>query len=89
MPPNKRLSPPSPSTDSTDHRQRLTALRDRLTTELETASSAYVAGIARQLQSVLNELAQLRVSGPGSEIDNLRAKREDRIAAATKRAPSG
>ena len=40
----------------TDHAARLTALRDRLTDDLDVAQVAYVAGIARQLQAILDEL---------------------------------
>lgn len=85
----KRLPPSVPVDVATDHRQRLVALRDRLGAELKTASTAYIAGIARQLQSVLNELANLHAAGPGSDIDRLKAKREARITEASKRAPNG
>ena len=43
-----------------DHRQRLVALRDRIDAELAAhPTSAAVAALARQLQSVLSELASL------------------------------
>lgn len=58
-----------------DHRARLIGVRDRLTTELATAPAAYVAGIARQLQAVLNEVASMRdPQRPPTSLENLQAR---------------
>ncbi len=64
-----------------DHRQRLLDVRDKLTAALDEAAPAYLAGIARQLQSVLSELAAL--DDPDAEPDlaeRLKQQRLDRLA---------
>ena len=86
MPPVRRPQPlPSTTTAAVaaDHRVRLLALRDRLTDELDAAPTAYTAGIARQLQAVLGELASL--PDPAAEVspvDQLAARARARRAAA-------
>ncbi len=80
MPPRKPLSPPSSSDAARqDHRARLVSLRDRLTPELEAAPPASVAGLARQLQAVLNELATMAdPTAPPSTLDAIVASRNAR-----------
>ncbi len=70
-----------PAEAAQDHRDRLAALRDRLTAELDEAPAAYLAGIARQLQAVLNELASLPDPARDAEspIEVIRRKREERL----------
>lgn len=86
MPPRKpiqRLSPSTSDDAAADHRRRLVMLRNRLEKELKTATTAYVAGIARQLQAVLNELATMRdPDAEPSHLDMLVARRDARRAAA-------
>lgn len=80
MAPRKQPQP-VPLDAVADHRERLTRLRDRLTTELDTAPPAYLAGLARQLQAVLNELASLPDPARDAEspIEAIRRRREARL----------
>ena len=81
MPPRPRqvpLSPSIPSSNLNDHRKRLESLRDRLTEEVATANERNIAGIARQLQSVLEALAQLPTPDPDSALDKLIARQAAR-----------
>ena len=81
MPPRSRPAPLSasiPASAVDDHRQRLQSLRDRLTEEVATANERNIAGIARQLQSVLEALAQLPTPDPDSALDKLIARQAAR-----------
>jgi len=81
MPPRKPLIPIPPEAPPDvyiDHRNRLIALRDRLTEQLDVSPVAYTAGIARQLQSVLNELSTMR--DPEAKPDRVEELRERRRA---------
>jgi len=64
-----------------EHRNRLVALRDKLTDELATAPPQYVAGIARQLQAVLAELLLQPNNAEPSALDLLIQRRRDRLQA--------
>ena len=81
MPPPRRVTPPTITDPAAidDHRARLTALRDRLTAALEVATDRNLAPIARQLQSVLDALAQLPDPKPNDFIAHLQAKRAARM----------
>ena len=73
-----------------DHRASLEALRDTLAVALTGAESANVASLAKQLQAVLRELAEL--PPPVTEtnpVDDLNAKRAARRAAASSGGPPG
>lgn len=72
---------PKPTEPSDDHRARLIALRDRLTAELDAGpSSAAVAALARQLQSVLSELAAMTERVGPDALEALAAQRTARLA---------
>lgn len=64
-----------------DHRRRLIDLRDRLDLELAAhPTSAAVAALARQLQSVLAELSSLPdPDAPATAIEMLQARRAARL----------
>jgi hypothetical protein len=82
MPPARKPTPPV-TTDTAalaDHRTRLEALRDRLTAALDSATDRNLAPIARQLQHVLDGLAQLPSDGPPDAVALLAAKRSARLA---------
>jgi len=83
MPTRPRIQAATTNSATDDHRTRLVALRDRLTTELDgTPSAAAVAAIARQLQSVLSELAQMTDPGePAGPLAEITARRNARRAA--------
>ena len=68
MPAQRKLIP-TPTGSSSDHRERLITLRDRLTAELDLGpSAAAVAALARQLQAVLERLASMAApEGPNSD----------------------
>lgn len=86
MPPVKRLTGPDTDTPTDaveDHRARLLELRDQLTERMAAASPAYTAGIARQLQAVLDAL--LKLPAPRTEpspLEALRQRHVDRLAEA-------
>ena len=81
MPPVRKTFTPIPDALAPDHTARLMALRDRLTDELATAPTAYVAGIARQLQAVLAVLAAAPdPTATPSEVDEIDARRAARLA---------
>jgi hypothetical protein len=76
-----RPTVPTPTEPTDDHRDRLTALRDRLTAELDAGpSSAAVAALARQLQSVLSELAAMTERIGPDALEALTAQRAARLA---------
>lgn len=81
MPPARRITPPTITDPAAvdEHRARLVALRDHLTAALGTASERNLAPIARQLQAVLAELAQLPDPKPNDFIAHLQAKRAARM----------
>lgn len=64
-------------------REQLEALRDVLAVNLETAPHSAVAGISRELQSVLRELESLVTTREGSKVDELARRRKERRATAT------
>jgi hypothetical protein len=66
-----------------DRRAVLVALRDKLAADVDDAAVQYVAALARQLQSVLSELDSLPDAEAVSLVDDLKAKRAKRRAAAT------
>ena len=71
------------TTAAADHHRRLLELRDKLTVELDTAPPAYIAGISRQLQNVLTELAAMPdPDAPASPLEALAARGRARRAAA-------
>ncbi len=78
-----RSKPAPPKTGDNDHQHRLEQLRDRLVAELAghhgQPSSAAVAALARELRSVLADLAALspQTSGP-SFADELKQRRAQR-----------
>lgn len=86
MPPIKKLHGPRPGTSAAqvdDFRQRLEVLRDQLTEQMLTAQPAYAAGIARQLQSVLDALHRLPPVDPDEgPLAALQASHAARLAAA-------
>lgn len=82
MPTPRKSSPPA-ITDpaaAADHRERLEALRDRLTAAAEVATDRNLAPIARSLQAVLDALAQLPEASPADPIAALQAKAAARLA---------
>ena len=84
MPPTRKPRPAStqsPPAALDEHRARLLALRDKLTAELASAPSQYVAGIARQLQAVLGELLLQADSPEPSALDRLAMRRKERLLA--------
>lgn len=85
----KRPTPTPPPTAAEDHLARLIDLRNRLTGELNESPPAYVAGIGRQLQAVLREIANLAPPPADSVVDRLRARRAQKEAEWAARAAEG
>ena len=81
MPSTPKPTRPTRAVEVDDHRARLLALRDRLTSQIETAPVAYVAALARQLQSVLGALAELPATASGP-VAQLKAAQVARLEAA-------
>ena len=65
-----------------DRRAILEAIRDKLAADMDEAPVAVSAQIAGQLVKVLTELAELGDPKKVSSLDELDAKRKDRLAAA-------
>jgi hypothetical protein len=68
---------------STDHRERLERLRDRLETAMDDAGTRDLAPLAGRYQAVLTELASLPVIEESDGIDDLSAARRRRRAGAS------
>ena len=65
-----------------DRVRTLEAMRDRLAADFDAAPVTVSAQIASQLSKVLAELAELGANTKVSDVDDLAAKRSDRLAAA-------
>lgn len=85
MPPRKPVTHhnlrTAPDVDP-DHRDRLISLRDVLTERIADAPVAYVAGLARQLQAVLDELSSMPEPRPESTVERIAARRRTNPARA-------
>ena len=65
-----------------DRVKTLEAMRDRLAADFDAAPVTVSAQIASQLSKVLAELAELGANTKVSDVDDLAAKRHDRMSAA-------
>ena len=65
---------------SGDRVEALTALRDTLAESIEAADPGQVAALARQLSLVLAELAELNPNTEGDIVDDLAARRVERLS---------
>ncbi len=65
-----------------DRIKTLEALRDRLAADFDAAPPTVSAQLASQLSKVLAELAELGANTKVSTVDELAAKRSDRLSAA-------
>lgn len=65
-----------------DRRLTLVAMRDKLAADMDAAPPAVVAQIAGRLSAVLAEIDALPVTGKVSGLDELAARRSDRLAKA-------
>ena len=83
-------TPPTPITPqavtavTAEHRDRLVALRDSLTTAVDEAGPRDLAPLAGQLRRVLADLAALPDASEASDVDDLaasRARRRSKAAA--------
>jgi hypothetical protein len=73
----------APMTSPDDHRARLERLRDQLAAAIESASENMLPQLAGQYRATLADLAALPiVAGKVPVKDELRARRQDRVAAA-------
>lgn len=72
-----------------DRAAALRALRNHLVDTLKSAEPNVVAGLVKQLQSVLAELDQVDRPAEGSIADDLAKRRADRIAEASASVDSG
>lgn len=82
MPTKRQFTPPPPGDPAAlrEHRERLIALRDRLTAASEVAADRYLAALAGQLLSVLDALAQLPALDPPRDfVAELQARRAERL----------
>lgn len=70
-----------------DLRRSLEAVRDRLATELDTASPKDAAAIARQLTAVLEKLDKLPGAGEVTPLDRIAGAVTDELAARRDRRP--
>lgn len=68
---------------TSEHRKRLEALRDALTTAIADAGNRDLAPLAGQLRAVLADLAALPDASEASDVDDLARKRARRRAAAS------
>ena len=66
------------SSDTSDHRARLVALRDLLGARLLDAAHRDTAPLAARYQAVMAELAAMPASAKGSTLDDLTARRASR-----------
>ncbi len=64
-----------------DRRATLVAMRDKLAQDMDEAAPAVVAQIAGRLSAVLVELESLAVPQEVSALDELKRRRQDRLAA--------
>jgi hypothetical protein len=65
-----------------DRLATLTAMRDKLAQDMDDAPPAVVAQIAGRLSAILIELAELGGARKVSSLDELDARRKDRLATA-------
>jgi hypothetical protein len=65
-----------------DRRKTLEAMRDKLARDMDEAPAAVVAQIAGRLSAILTELDEMPDTEKRSTLDELVARRQNRIAAA-------
>lgn len=65
-----------------DRRKTLEAMRDKLARDMDDAPAAVVAQIAGRLSAILTELDEMPDTEKRSTLDELVARRQNRIAAA-------
>lgn len=73
---------------SGDRRATLEAMRDKLAADMDAAPAAVVAQIAGRLSALLAEIAELPDSMNRSALDELEARRKERLSGAASAKPA-